>query len=461
MTPVLALVGRPNVGKSTLFNALTRTRRALVADVPGLTRDRQYGMATVGQRDAIVVDTGGLTDARAPLDEQMAAQTDAAIREADGVLLLVDARDGLTPADSVAVERLRQHGKPFRVVVNKIDGIDENVALAEFYSLSGEPPLPIAATHRRGLGRLGDAVAELLPPATDEIAARTAPDEGIRVAVVGRPNVGKSTLINRLLGEERVLASEQPGTTRDSVAIPFERDGHAYTLIDTAGLRRKGRVHEAVEKFSALKTLEATRAANVVILVVDAHQGLAEQDQHVVGHVLDAGRGLVVAVNKWDGLDGDDRRRVRREHDRRFAFVDFAETHYISAKHGTGVGKLMGAVQRAYASATCDLSTHRLSQVLEDAVASHAPPAVGGGRIKLRYAHQGGSNPPTIIIHGNRTARLPASYKRYLENTFRRVFDLRGTPIRLDFRSGENPYAGRPRSKTKKKTASRRPPKRR
>ncbi|MEX1082415.1 MAG: ribosome biogenesis GTPase Der [Halofilum sp. (in: g-proteobacteria)] len=460
MTPVLALVGRPNVGKSTLFNALTRTRRALVADVPGLTRDRQYGMATVGQRELIVVDTGGLTDVSAPLDDQMAAQTDAAIAEADGVLLLVDARDGLMPADTSAIERLRQQGKPFRVVVNKTDGLDETVALSEFYALSAHPPLPIAASHRRGLGRLGDAVSELLPPA-EEAMADASGDEGIRVAVVGRPNVGKSTLINRLLGEERVLASEVPGTTRDAISIPFEREGQAFTLIDTAGLRRKGRVREAIEKFSALKTLEATRAAHVVILVVDAHQGLAEQDQHVVGHVLDAGRALVVAVNKWDGLEEDERRRVRREHDRRFSFIEFAETHYISAKHGTGVGKLMGAVRRAYASATCDLSTHKLSQALEDAVSAHAPPAVGGGRIKLRYAHQGGSNPPTIIVHGNRTERLPASYKRYLENTFRRVFELRGTPIRMEFRSGENPYAGRPRNAPKKKTASRRPPKRR
>lgn len=457
MTPVLALVGRPNVGKSTLFNALTRTRRALVADVPGLTRDRQYGLATVGEREVIVVDTGGLTDTAAPLDEQMAAQTDAAIDEAHAVLLLVDARDGLTAADSAAIDRLRRHGKDFRIIVNKVDGLDENAALAEFYGASAYGPLPISASHRRGLARLAEAAAELLPPAEVAPSEETAhTPQGIRVAVVGRPNVGKSTLVNRLLGEERMLASDEPGTTRDSVYVPFERDGKHYTLIDTAGLRRKGRVHETVEKFSALKTLEAVRAANMVILVLDAQQGIAEQDQHVVGHVLDAGRALVVAINKWDGMEADDKRLVRREHDRRFGFVSFAETHYISAKHGTGVGKLMQAVQRAYAAATCDLTTHRLSQVLEDAVAAHAPPLVGGARVKLRYAHQGGSNPPAIVIHGNRTERLPAPYKRYLENQFRRVFKLQGTPIRMEFRSGENPYAGRPRNKSaKKKSRSR------
>lgn len=454
MTPVLALVGRPNVGKSTLFNALTRTRRALVADVPGLTRDRQYGLAMVGEREVIVVDTGGLTDAAAPLDEQMAAQTDAAIDEAHAVLLLVDARDGLTAADSAAIDRLRRHGKDFRIIVNKVDGLDADAALAEFYGASAYDPLPISASHRRGLARVGEAAADLLPPIdadTAEDADAANPPQGIRVAVVGRPNVGKSTLVNRLLGEERMLASDEPGTTRDAVYVPFERDGRHYTLIDTAGLRRKGRVHETIEKFSALKTLEAVKAANVVVLVLDAQQGIAEQDQHVVGHVLDAGRALVVAVNKWDGMEADDKRLVRREHDRRFGFVSFAETHYISAKHGTGVGKLMQAVQRAYAAATCDLSTHRLSEVLEDAVATHAPPLVGGGRVKLRYAHQGGSNPPAIIIHGNRTERLPAPYKRYLENQFRRAFKLQGTPIRMEFRSGDNPYAGRPRNKSAKK----------
>jgi len=451
MTPVVALVGRPNVGKSTLFNALTRTRRALVADVPGLTRDRQYGTASLRGRECIIVDTGGLSDVEAPLDEQMARQTEAAIEEADAVFVLVDARAGLTPADTSVIERLRRHGKPFRIVVNKTDGLDAAVALGDFYGLSAQPPLAIAAAHHRGLGALTDALVDMLPEPAGA-GAETAPgDEGIRVAVIGRPNVGKSTLINRLLGEERMLAFDEPGTTRDSVAVPFERDGHQYTLIDTAGLRRRGRVREAVEKFSALKTLEAIRQANVVILVLDARQGLAEQDQHVVGHVLDAGRALIVAVNKWDGLDSDTKRTMRREQERRLGFIDFAETRYISALHGTGVGKLMDAVQRAYVAATRDLPTHELTRILEDAVASHQPPLVGGGRVKLRYAHQGGSNPPTIVIHGTRVDRLPAAYKRYLENTFRRVFDLRGTPIRMEFRSGENPYAGRKRAPRNKR----------
>jgi len=470
MVAVVALVGRPNVGKSTLFNVLTRTRRALVADVPGLTRDRQYGTAWLGGREVIVVDTGGLTDEHAPLDEQMAHQTDLAIEQADAVLVLTDARDGLTAADTAVIERLRRRGRPFRVVVNKTDGVDPHVATAEFHGLAAGDPIAISATHHRGLTTVAEATRAMLPPTGDsqgvESPASGTAASGIRVAVVGRPNVGKSTLVNRLLGEERMLASDQPGTTRDAVEIPFERDGHAYTLIDTAGLRRRARVSEAIEKFSALKTLEAVRAAHVVVLVLDARQGLAEQDQHVVGHALDAGRALVVAVNKWDGLDADTKRQVKREHDRRFGFLDFAETRYISALHGTGVGELMGAVRRAWAAANRDLSTHQLTQVLEDAVAEHQPPLVGGGRVKLRYAHQGGSNPPTIVIHGTRVARLPNAYRRYLENTFRRVFSLQGTPIRIELRAGENPFAGRARggaakkkgARTKRKSASRKKP---
>jgi len=451
MTPVVALVGRPNVGKSTLFNALTRSRRALVADEPGLTRDRQYAAARVGGRDIIVVDTGGLTEAQAPLEQQMAQQTEAAIDEADAVLVLMDARGGLTPADSAVIERLRRSERPFRVVVNKTDGQDPDAALAEFYGLTAAAPLGIAAGQGKGVRRLGEATAALLPPPDPDAEAGAAAtgDLRTRVAIVGRPNVGKSTLLNRLLGEQRVLASEAPGTTRDAVEIPFERDGRAYVLVDTAGLRRRARVGGVVEKFSALKTLEAIRAAHVVVLVLDAHQGLAEQDQHVVGHVLDAGRALVVAVNKWDGLDRSAKQWVRSEHDRRFGFVRFAETRYISALHGTGVGRLLSAVQRAHAAATADLSTHRLTQVLEDAVAAHQPPLVGGARVKLRYAHQGGSNPPTIVVHGNRVQRLPAAYQRYLENRFREVFQLFGTPIRMEFRSGDNPYAHQRRGRGK------------
>lgn len=455
MTPVVALVGRPNVGKSTLFNVLTRTRRALVADVPGLTRDRQYGTALLRGREWIVIDTGGLTEADAPLELQMAHQTGIAIEQADAVFVLVDARDGLTPDDSAVIERLRRSGKPFRLVVNKTDGIDPEIALADFHGLVSQAPLAIAASHHRGIGALTEAVDSLVPASGVDNGAEepAAADAGrIRVAVVGRPNVGKSTLINRLLNDERMLALDQPGTTRDAVFVDFARDGNDYTLIDTAGLRRRGRVKETVEKFSAIKTLEAIRAAHVVILVLDAQQGIVEQDQHVIGHVLDAGRGFVLAVNKWDGLDRDDRRDVRSEHDRRLNFVDFAETHYISALEGTGVGKLMQAVKRAYRAATRDLSTPELTRVLEDAVAEHAPPMVGGGRIKLRYAHQNGRNPPSILVHGSRTDRLPGNYKRYLENTFRKAFKLLGTPVKLDFRSGANPYAGKKR--TSKKTSA-------
>jgi len=457
MTPVVALVGRPNVGKSTLFNVLTRTRRALVADVPGLTRDRQYGTAVLGGREWIVVDTGGLTEAEAPLEQQMAQQTGIAIDQANAVFVLVDARDGLTPDDSAVLERLRRSGKPFRIVVNKIDGIDPQIGMAEFQGLAAREPIPIAAVHHRGISALTRAVDRMVPPAEDaepgEVIAPDPDADRIRVAVVGRPNVGKSTLINRLLGDERMLTLDQPGTTRDAVFVDFSRDGTDYTLIDTAGLRRRGRVSETVEKFSAIKTLEAIRAAHVVVLVLDARQGIVEQDQHVIGHVLDTGRALVLAVNKWDGLDADTRRDVRRTHDRRLAFVEFAETHYISALKGTGVGKLMLAVKRAQRAATRDLSTPELTRVLERAVAEHAPPMVGGGRIKLRYAHQKGRNPPSILVHGSRTDRLPGNYKRYLENTFRKAFRLQGTPIELDFRSGANPYAGKKRAS--QKTAAR------
>ncbi|MDX1609689.1 MAG: ribosome biogenesis GTPase Der [Halofilum sp. (in: g-proteobacteria)] len=452
MTPVVALVGRPNVGKSTLFNVLTRTRRALVADVPGLTRDRQYGTAFVRGRELIVVDTGGLTEADAPLETQMAHQTGIAIEQADAVLVLVDVRDGLTPDDAAVIERLRRSGKPFRIVGNKTDGLDPDVALAEFHGLAAEPPLAIAAAHNRGIAALGQALEAMLPaPPVEPAAGATRAEEGrIRIAVIGRPNVGKSTLVNRLLGEERMLALDEPGTTRDSVFVDFERDGVGFTLIDTAGLRRRRRVTEAIEKFSAIKTLEAIRAAHVVILVLDAHQGIAEQDQHVVGHVLDAGRALVVAVNKWDGLERDERQWVRATHDRRFGFVDFAETHYISALHGTGVGKLMQAAKRAHDAATRRLPTPELTRILENAVEAHAPPMVGGGRVKLRYAHQSGSNPPSILVHGSRTERLPGSYRRYLENTFREAFQLRGTPVRIELKSGDNPYAGRKRAAKKK-----------
>ncbi len=462
MTPVLALVGRPNVGKSTLFNALTRSRQALVASVPGLTRDRQYGLASLGGRSFIVVDTGGMTRPEAALDAGMLVQTEAAIGEADAVVVLVDARAGLTPDDEAVIDRLRRAGKPFRIVANKADGLDPDTAVAEFQGLAATPPLALSAYRRERWRGFSQALADLLPAAGDDVAEATTDDDArIRVALVGRRNVGKSTLANRLLGEERVLAFDQPGTTRDAVEIPFERDGRAYRLIDTAGLRRKARTQDTVEKFSAVKTLEAIRRAHVVVLLLDARQGLVEQDQHIVGHVLDAGRALVLGINKWDGLDTETKQRIRAEHDRRFGFVGFAATRYISALHGTGVGELLDDVEQAYRAAQVDLSTPELTRVLEDAVAANQPPLVGGRRVKMRYAHQGGSNPPTIVVHGTRVDRLPGAYKRYLENSFRKAFGLTGTPIRMEFRTGDNPYAPKARRSSaskggRKKTASKR-----
>ncbi|ANB03506.1 ribosome biogenesis GTPase Der [Ectothiorhodospira sp. BSL-9] len=439
MKPVIALVGRPNVGKSTLFNQLTRSRDALVADMPGLTRDRQYGVGRVGEFGYMVVDTGGLSGEAETLDTLMARQTLQAIQEADVVLFLVDGREGLSAADQTIAEELRGFNKQLLLVLNKTDGIDANSAATDFFSLGLGTPVPIAAAHGRGVSRLMDRVKELLP----EAEARDEDEErwpGIRIAFVGRPNAGKSTLINRILGEERVLATDVPGTTRDSVYVPFERDEQMYTLIDTAGVRRRSRVHETVEKFSVVKTLQAVEAAHVVIFLLDARQGIAEQDAHLLGMVMEAGRSLVLAINKWDGLTPDDRDQVRMELSLKLPFLDFAERRFISALHGSGVGDLFGAVQRAHESASADVSTSLLTRLLERAISEHQPPLVRGRRIKLRYAHQGGRNPPVIVIHGNQTDQLPGSYKRYLTNYFRQHLQLVGTPIRMEFRTGENPY---------------------
>lgn len=470
MIPVIALVGRPNVGKSTLFNQLTRSRDALVADVAGLTRDRQYGIGKVGDFPYLVVDTGGLSGEGAQMDRAMAEQTMRAVEEADHVLLLVDARDGLTPQDEAIAEQLRAAGVKAQVVVNKTDGLDADSAIAEFYALGLGDVAAISAAHGRGVKALMQgvrrAVAEERGSAEDEAgedgldatSQQAALDDwpGIRVAIVGRPNVGKSTLVNRILGDERVVATDVAGTTRDSIFIPFEREGQDYTLIDTAGVRRRARVHEAIEKFSVIKTLQAIEAAHVVIMVVDAQAGLSEQDAHLLGLVIDAGRALVLAVNKWDGMEPETRERVRDELDRRLGFVRFARLRLISALHGTNVGHLLEDVQEAHASAFAQVSTPELTRLLESAVAEHAPPLVSGRRIKLRYAHQGGQNPPVIVIHGNKTDALPGSYKRYLENFFRQQLGLVGTPLRLEFRSGRNPYAGRrntltPRQQRKRK----------
>lgn len=441
MLPVIALVGRPNVGKSTLFNQLTRTREALVADFPGLTRDRKYGRGKVGQTPYLVVDTGGLSGQDEGIDELMARQTLLAIEEADALVFLVDARDGLTPTDQDIAAQLRRHGKPIVLVLNKTDGMDAQQAAAEFHGLGLGLPMAIAAAHGRGVAAMMEQVLAVLPAVADEPGP--AAEEGTKVAVIGRPNVGKSTLINRFLGEERVLAFDLPGTTRDSVFIPFERRGKRYTLIDTAGVRRRSRVRDAVEKFSIIKAMQAIEAANVVVMVLDARQGVSEQDATILGHVLDSGRALLVAVNKWDGLAREDKERVRRELDIKLTFLDFAERHFISALHGTGVGTLLDAVDRAYASAMRDLSTPELTRILEQAVAAHQPPLVRGRRIKLRYAHQGGRNPPLIVVHGNQTEAVPDGYRRYLINAFRKALKLSGTPVRVEFKGGANPYAGR------------------
>jgi GTP-binding protein len=441
MLPVIALVGRPNVGKSTLFNRLTATRDALVADQPGLTRDRKYGMGRVGGVPFLVVDTGGLSGVADGIDALMEQQVLQAVDEADHLFLLVDARNGCTPGDEMIANRLRRTGKPVTLVVNKSEGLGGEVAAADFFGLGMGAPVAVSAAHGQGVGRLLDRVLDIFPevPAQPELAE----GHGARIAVVGRPNVGKSTLVNRMLGEERVLAFDQPGTTRDSVSIPFTHNGRAYTLIDTAGVRRRARVHEAIEKFSVIKTLQAIEESNVVLLVLDAHQGIGEQDATLGGHVLESGRALVVAINKWDGLDPDDRQRLKTEIGRKLPFLDFARHHYISALHGSGVGSLYASIDRAYSNAMRKLATPELTRILEAAVAAHQPPLVKGRRIKLRYAHQGGQNPPIIVVHGNQTAATPASYRRYLTNRFREALGLEGNPLRIEFRTSENPYKGR------------------
>ncbi|RTZ75267.1 MAG: ribosome biogenesis GTPase Der [Gammaproteobacteria bacterium] len=441
MLPVIALVGRPNVGKSTLFNRLTRSRDALVADQPGLTRDRQYGIGRIGDRPYVVVDTGGISGDAEGVEMLMDRQVRLAIEEADHILYLVDGREGLAGADEQIAEELRRTGKPVTVVVNKSESLDRDIAAAEFHALGLGDPVPISAAHGRGVKPLMNRVLETLPPA--EETAEEEQERGVQIAVVGRPNVGKSTLINRLLGEERLVAYDKPGTTRDSIQVPFEHRGRRYTLIDTAGVRRRARVSEAIEKFSIIKTLQAMEQANVVLLVLDAHEGITEQDASLAGHVLDSGRALVVVINKWDGLEKDERERVKSELERKLPFLSFAEMKFVSALHGTGVGHLMEAVDAAYAAATRDLKTAELTRVLEEAVMEHQPPLVRGRRIKLRYAHQGGRNPPLIVIHGNQTESVPAAYQRYLANRFRQAFHLWGTPVRIEFRTTANPYKGR------------------
>ncbi len=483
-TPVVALVGRPNVGKSTLFNRLTRTRDALVADFPGLTRDRKYGQANIAGYDFIVIDTGGIDGTEEGVEEKMAEQSLLAIEEADIVLFLVDARAGLTSADIGIAQYLRQRqNKTTVLVANKTDGIDADSHCAEFYQLGLGEVVQIAASQGRGVNAL---MEQVLAPLAEQNAEKEAEqnqsavqnneenqedewdhefdfnneedgqlldealaeeeneqEQNIKIAIVGRPNVGKSTLTNRILGEDRVVVYDLPGTTRDSISIPMERDGQHYTIIDTAGVRKRGKVHLTVEKFSVIKTLQAIQEANVVLLTIDAREGISDQDLSLLGFILNTGRSLVIVVNKWDGLDQEVKDRVKSELDRRLDFIDFARVHFISALHGSGVGNLFDSIKEAYACATQKMTTSMLTRILQMATDEHQPPMVSGRRIKLKYAHPGGYNPPIIVVHGNQIDRLPDSYKRYLSNYYRRSLKIIGSPIRLIFQEGSNPFSGK------------------
>jgi GTP-binding protein len=443
MLPVIALVGRPNVGKSTLFNVLTGTRDAIVADVPGLTRDRQYGYGRLGPIPYVVIDTGGLVENPTGIEAQMRAQTERAVEEADRLIFLADAREGLTPQDHFVVRELRRSGKPVTLVLNKAEGLDPDVVSVDFHSLALGTPLTISASHGQGCADLMDHVlAGIEPPPREDDRS-----DAIRIAVIGRPNVGKSTLVNRLLGEERVIASEMPGTTRDSILVPFKRDGREFVLIDTAGLRRRSKIEGVVERASVVKTLQAIDEAHVVVLVLDAHDTVAEQDASVLGIALQRGRALIIAVNKWDGIPAEQREDIQRQLSLKLDFVPFAPLQFISARHGTGVGDLVQLTVRAYEAAFREMPTRDLTKTLEKAMTVHQPPMIRGRRIKLRYAHQGGRNPPRIVVHGNQTALVPDSYSRYLANVFRKKFDLFATPVAMEFRTDSNPYNKNPGDK--------------
>lgn len=485
MVPVVALVGRPNVGKSTLFNRLTRSRDALVADFPGLTRDRKYGRAEVAGHEFIVIDTGGIDGTEEGIEIHMAKQSLQAIEEADIVLFMVDARAGLMPADSMIAQHLRSREKTTCLVVNKIDGLDHDSVIADFYALGLPDIYSIAATHGRGVTSLlekvvipllsdesesqlndsdddiqSDEIDDLLLSSDietnenniefEEVTEEQAEEEWqrlrnlpIKLAIVGRPNVGKSTLTNRILGEDRVVVFDMPGTTRDSIYIPMERDGRQYVLIDTAGVRKRARVTETVEKFSVVKTLKAIEDANVVLLVIDAREGISDQDLSLLGFIINSGRSLVIAVNKWDGLDQETKESIKDTLDRRLGFIDFARLHFISALHGSGVGNLFESVLEAYDCSTKRVSTSLLTRIMQMAQDDHQPPLVRGRRVKLKYAHAGGYNPPIVVIHGNQVKDLPNNYKRYLMNYYRKSLNIMGSPIRIQFKEGENPFAGR------------------
>ncbi|OCG01894.1 ribosome biogenesis GTPase Der [Gilliamella apis] len=478
MVPVVALVGRPNVGKSTLFNRLTRTRDALVADFPGLTRDRKYGRAEIKGHEYIVIDTGGIDGTEDGVESFMAEQSLQAIEEADIVLFLVDARAGAMPADHAIAKHLRSRQKATFLVANKIDGIDADSAISDFYSLGLGDIHPIAASHGRGVNVLietvldpifhfandqnevlsEDEIDDVLPESYDDIEdeAESLINQPIKVAIVGRPNVGKSTLTNRILGEERVVVYDMPGTTRDSIYIPMTRDDREYIMIDTAGVRKRGKVTETVEKFSVIKTLQAIEDANVVILVIDAREGISDQDLSLLGFIINSGRSLVIAVNKWDGLSQDIKEQVKTTLDDRLDFIDFARLHFISALHGSGVGNLFDSIQEAYDCATRRVNTALLTKIMQMAQDDHQPPLVRGRRVKLKYAHAGGYNPPIVVIHGNQVEDLPDSYKRYLMNYFRRSLKIMGSPIRIQFKEGANPFEGRKNSLTASQQRKRR-----
>ena len=450
MKPVIALVGRPNVGKSTLFNRLTRRRDAIVVDVPGVTRDRHYGEGRLGERPFFVIDTGGLDPgAKDGIFVEMARQAAQAIAEADAVVFLTDGRGGLHDDDKLIAARLRKLPSRVWLVVNKCEGMASDAAVAEFHALGLGMPQPISSAHGDGVADLIEGVLADFPRTGEE--ADEARDKHPRVAIVGRPNVGKSTLVNALVGEERVIVFGEPGTTRDAIEVPFERAGRRYTLVDTAGLRKRGKQGETTEKFSIVKTLQAIEQSNVAVLVLDAQDGISEQDAHVAGYILERGRALVIAVNKWDAAGKDARESIKRELAWKFVFLGFAETHYLSAKSGKGLGELMRSVDAAYAAAMAKMSTPRLTRTLIAAVERQPPPRKGMRRPKLRYAHQGGQNPPRIIVHGNSLDELPDSYRRYLEGVFRDTFELRGTPMRVEFRTGRNPYAGRGPTRQRRK----------
>jgi GTPase len=438
MKPSIALVGRPNVGKSTLFNRLTKTRDAIVANIPGLTRDRHFGHGRMGSRPFLVVDTGGFEPLiKDGILHEMARQSEQAMLEADAVIFVVDGRNGVTPQDKEIANKLRRTGRPVVVAVNKTEGMERGVVIAEFHELGLGQPHAISASHGEGVRNVLDEVLDHFPEEDEEAVE----DDGrMRVAIAGRPNVGKSTLINALLGEERVIAFDAPGTTRDAIDVEFERNGRKYTLIDTAGLRRKGRVFETIEKFSVVKTLQAIENAKVVILMLDARLDISDQDAHIAGFIADSGRALVVGVNKWDDLDDYERDQVKKAIDKKLKFLDFARFHFISAKEGKGLDGLFKSVDAAYRAATMDLPTPQLTRVLIDAVAKQSPPRHGLFRPKPRYAHQGGQNPPVIVVHGNALEHIGDSYKRYLENTFRQVFKLEGTPLRIQFNTSHNPF---------------------